>query len=87
LKAISPDTSTSEIAQAYKISPEAVRRILKSKFRPEPKQLEQIVARWKRRGERLGAFNNHTKPDPSDSTNDRKISKRKKKKDLSTMFF
>ncbi|BFZ53499.1 Required for respiratory growth protein 9 mitochondrial [Savitreella phatthalungensis] len=46
--------STPRLAQQFAISPEAVRRILKSKWRPKDDfEAEDRSRRWKKRGERL----------------------------------
>ncbi|KAG8626846.1 hypothetical protein KVT40_005791 [Elsinoe batatas] len=53
LNASDPVTySTDRLADYFQISPEAVRRILKSKWQPNEKQAEERKARWERRGER-----------------------------------
>ncbi|KAF4551978.1 Neugrin-like protein [Elsinoe fawcettii] len=44
--------STDRLADFFQISPEAVRRILKSKWQPNEKQAEERRARWERRGEK-----------------------------------
>ena len=41
------------LAQHFKVSPEAIRRILKSKWRPNTAEEEDRKARWDRRGERI----------------------------------
>ena len=45
--------STPVLAQYFKISPEAVRRILKSKWRPSDEEAEERLRRWDKRGERI----------------------------------
>ncbi|KAF2221089.1 hypothetical protein BDZ85DRAFT_266267 [Elsinoe ampelina] len=53
LNASDPVTySTDRLADYFQISPEAVRRILRSKWQPNEKQAEKRKARWERRGER-----------------------------------
>ncbi|KAF2017142.1 hypothetical protein BU24DRAFT_420166 [Aaosphaeria arxii CBS 175.79] len=41
------------LADHFKVSPEAVRRILKSKWRPSEEEQEERLARWDKRGERI----------------------------------
>lgn len=69
-KRVSPDTlngirtlheadpktySTPVLSQHLKLSPEAVRRILKSKWQPSEKEIEDRRKRWEKRGERQRA--------------------------------
>lgn len=44
--------STPVLANQFKISPEAIRRILRSKWRPTEEEQENRIARWDRRGEK-----------------------------------
>ena len=47
-----PDKFTTPIlADQFKVSPEAIRRILKSKWRPNDKEEERRTRRWEKRGE------------------------------------
>lgn len=48
-----PQLTASELAERYKVSPEVVRRILKSKWQPNETEMVRIHERWKRRGERI----------------------------------
>ncbi|KAI4739722.1 hypothetical protein E4T50_09844 [Aureobasidium sp. EXF-12298] len=53
LHAKSPDTfSTAILAEHFKITPEAVRRILKSKWQPSEEEAEERRERWEKRGEK-----------------------------------
>lgn len=45
--------STPVLAQQFKLSPEAIRRILKSKWRPSEEEAEERNERWERRGARI----------------------------------
>ena len=45
--------TTSVLAKQFEVSPEAVRRILKSKWRPGVEQEEKRRERWDKRGERI----------------------------------
>ncbi|KAF1851722.1 required for respiratory growth protein 9, mitochondrial [Cucurbitaria berberidis CBS 394.84] len=45
--------STPVLADHFKISPEAIRRILKSKWRPSDEEHEARMQRWDKRGERI----------------------------------
>ena len=45
--------TTPVLAEQFGVSPEAIRRILKSKWRPSANEAEQRNARWDRRGERI----------------------------------
>ncbi|QLQ79405.1 hypothetical protein HG537_0C00520 [Torulaspora globosa] len=53
LRAQFPQLSASELAERYKVSPEVVRRILKSKWRPTEEEMVRVHERWKKRGERI----------------------------------
>ncbi|KAF1811218.1 hypothetical protein P152DRAFT_382617, partial [Eremomyces bilateralis CBS 781.70] len=47
----SPETFTTPLlAQEFEVSPEAIRRILKTKWRPSNEQMEERRERWERRG-------------------------------------
>ncbi|KAF2678668.1 hypothetical protein K458DRAFT_316534 [Lentithecium fluviatile CBS 122367] len=49
-----PDRFTTPVlAQHFKVSPEAIRRILKSKWRPTDEEAEQRLRRWDKRGEKI----------------------------------
>jgi hypothetical protein len=45
--------TTPVLAEYFKVSPEAIRRILKSKWRPSEKELEGKRVRWERREARV----------------------------------
>jgi hypothetical protein len=45
--------STPVLAEHFKVSPEAIRRILKSKWQPKPEEMEDRRRRWESRGERI----------------------------------
>ncbi|KAL4876101.1 hypothetical protein BJY04DRAFT_200644 [Aspergillus karnatakaensis] len=54
LHSMAPDQfTTAVLAKEFKISPEAIRRILKSKWRPSTTELEDRRQRWERREERI----------------------------------
>lgn len=54
LHATQPDKFTTPIlAEYFKVSPEAIRRILKSKWRPSDEEQEARMERWNKRGERI----------------------------------
>ena len=51
-----PDKFTTPIlAQHFKVSPEVIRRILKSKWTPSEEEMESRRLRWERRGEKIWA--------------------------------
>ncbi|KAG9593550.1 hypothetical protein KCU97_g6047, partial [Aureobasidium melanogenum] len=53
LHAKSPDVfSTAVLAEHFKVTPEAIRRILKSKWQPTEEEAEERRERWEKRGER-----------------------------------
>lgn len=45
--------TTPVLAEHFKVSPEAIRRILKSKWQPSAEEAEKRRERWERRGERV----------------------------------
>lgn len=45
--------TTPVLADQFEVSPEAIRRILKSKWRPSPKKMEERRARWAKRHDRI----------------------------------
>jgi len=47
------DFTTSVLAHQFRVSPEVIRRILKSKWTPSPEEMEKRRERWDRRGERI----------------------------------
>ncbi|GFF49196.1 required for respiratory growth protein 9, mitochondrial [Aspergillus udagawae] len=54
LHAVAPDRFTTPVlAEQFQVSPEAIRRILKSKWRPSPEQMEKRRERWERRHDRI----------------------------------
>ncbi|AJT05674.1 Rrg9p [Saccharomyces cerevisiae YJM1419] len=48
-----PELTASDLADRFKISPEAVRRILKSNWKRTDEENNNTYERWKRRGERI----------------------------------
>lgn len=59
-----PTMSASDLASHFKISPEAVRRILKAKWTPKEDDMANIESRWSRRGERIKEMYNERKSNP-----------------------
>lgn len=54
LHSTQPDKfNTPVLAQHFKISPDGIRRILKSKWRPSDQEYESRMERWNKRGERI----------------------------------
>lgn len=54
LNSTQPDKFTTPVlAEHFKVSPEAIRRILKSKWRPSDEEYEARMERWNKRGERI----------------------------------
>lgn len=54
LHATAPDQFTTPVlAEQFKVSPEAIRRILKSKWRPNEGEMEDRRRRWQRRHDRI----------------------------------
>lgn len=51
-----PQISAKELGEKFKISPEVIRRILKSKWQPTEDDMVKLHERWKRRGERINAM-------------------------------
>lgn len=45
--------TTPVLAQHFKVTPEAIRRMLKSKWRPSDEEYDARMERWNRRGERI----------------------------------
>jgi hypothetical protein len=45
--------TTPVLSEHFKVSPEAIRRILKSKWQPSDKEHEERMQRWDKRGERI----------------------------------
>lgn len=45
--------TTPVLAEQFKVSPEAIRRMLKSKWRPSPEKMEERRARWAKRHDRI----------------------------------
>lgn len=49
-----PETYTTEVlSQKFQVSPEAIRRILRSKWRPEPEEEIERQERWFKRGTKI----------------------------------
>lgn len=54
LHGTAPDRfTTAVLAEEFKVSPEAIRRILKSKWRPSENEMEKRRVRWENRHERI----------------------------------
>ncbi|CDO94084.1 unnamed protein product [Kluyveromyces dobzhanskii CBS 2104] len=53
LKRQFPSMTSGDIAEQMKVSPEVVRRILKSKWEPSEEELEDLQQRWKKRSSRI----------------------------------
>lgn len=54
LNSTQPDKFTTPVlAEHFKVSPEAIRRILKSNWKPSDKEYEERMERWNKRGERI----------------------------------
>ncbi|KAG9185292.1 hypothetical protein G6011_07836 [Alternaria panax] len=54
LHSTQPDKFTTPVlAEHFKVSPEAIRRILKSKWQPSDEEYEARMERWNKRGERI----------------------------------
>lgn len=54
LHATAPDRfTTAVLAEEFKVSPEAIRRILKSKWKPSEKEMDKRRVRWENRHERI----------------------------------
>jgi hypothetical protein len=54
MHASDPERFTTPIlAEHFKVSPEAIRRILRSKWQPNPEEMEDRRRRWEARGERI----------------------------------
>jgi hypothetical protein len=54
LRAQYPNTFTTEVlAEKFEVSPEAIRRILKSKWRPTEEEQTSRRERWEKRGEKI----------------------------------
>lgn len=51
-----PQMGARELGEKFKISPEVIRRILKSKWQPTEDDMVKLHDRWKRRGERINAI-------------------------------
>lgn len=45
--------TTAVLSDHFKVSPESIRRILKSKWKPSDEELEDRLARWDKRGEKI----------------------------------
>jgi hypothetical protein len=56
LKKEYPELRSNELANRFKIPYEAVRRILKSNWKPSPQEEERIQKKWLERGKRLRAL-------------------------------
>lgn len=48
-----PSMNAKEISEHFKVSPESIRRILKTKWKPTEEEMLKIQERWKRRGKRI----------------------------------
>lgn len=53
LKQSFPHITNRELSEKFKISPEAIRRILKSNWEPTDQEWDNLQRRWKNRGDRI----------------------------------
>ncbi|KAI8383626.1 Required for respiratory growth protein 9, mitochondrial [Nakaseomyces glabratus] len=53
LKRSFANITNTELSERFKVSPEAIRRILKSNWEPNDEEWEKVQKRWQRRGERI----------------------------------
>lgn len=53
LKRAFPELTNDDLAMRFKVSPESIRHVLKSQWKPDSKEQKKLQSRWKRRGERL----------------------------------
>lgn len=53
IKSQFPHLNASQLGQQFQVSPEVVRRILASKWRPTEDEMGSLQERWKQRGERI----------------------------------
>lgn len=53
IKSQFPHLNASQLGQQFKVSPDVVRRILASKWRPTEDEMGRLQERWKQRGERI----------------------------------
>lgn len=53
LKRAFPELTNDDLGMRFKVSPESIRHVLKSKWKPDAKEHKKLQARWKRRGDRL----------------------------------
>lgn len=53
IKSQFPHLNASQLGQQFKVSPEVVRRILASKWRPTEEEMGKLQERWKQRGEKI----------------------------------
>ncbi|SCU93250.1 LAFA_0F15412g1_1 [Lachancea sp. 'fantastica'] len=61
LKQQFPQMSASQLGMHFQVSPEVVRRILKSKWNPDEAEMSKIQERWKRRSDRINQlYENHS---------------------------
>lgn len=53
LKQSFPNITSRELSERFKVSPEAIRRILKSNWEPSEEEWDNLQKRWRNRGERI----------------------------------
>ncbi|CCF56217.1 hypothetical protein KAFR_0A07830 [Kazachstania africana CBS 2517] len=53
LKKQFPKMTASDLGSRFKVSPEAISKILKSKWHPNDSEAQKLQARWKKRGEKI----------------------------------
>lgn len=75
IKRAQPSINLNELASMFKISPEAARRIIKSKWRPDAAKAQKLEQRWKRRGQQLKA--NRREQTQGERKDDLRVPKRK----------
>jgi hypothetical protein len=53
LKESMPELTNSDLSQHFQVSPEAIRRILKSNWKPTEAEADDVFDRWKKRGVKI----------------------------------
>lgn len=80
LKKQMPHLTASDLGAHFKISPDAIRRILKSKFKQTEEEAVKIQKRWERRGEMIKDLQKNNNPNEKNGEISNEIVIRKKLK-------
>lgn len=87
LKSENPQLNSGSLGEIFGLSPEAVRRILKSRWTPSEDEEERIRQRWSRRGDRVRELLRQRAREGGESVDSKRKGKPRKVDDIGNILF